>query len=52
MFQGEPFEEEDYGQAIGQTLKAKEKYDPSVLGYAWDDDNPRIQLEPIGQRGL
>lgn len=51
MFQGEPFEEEDYEQAIGQIWKAKEKYDPSVLGYAWDDDNPRIQLEPIGQRG-
>ena len=27
------------------------KYDPSVIGYSWDDSNPRIQLEPIGTRG-
>ena len=26
-------------------------YDPSVVGYCWDDENPRIQLEPRGQRG-
>ena len=28
-----------------------EKYDPSVIGYAWDNSNPRIQLEPRGERG-
>lgn len=27
------------------------RYDPSVIGYQWDEDNPRIQLEPIGARG-
>ena len=30
---------------------AMNNYDPSVIGYCWDDENPRIQLEPRGQRG-
>ena len=30
---------------------ALDGYDPSVIGYRWDDGNPRIQLEPRGQRG-
>jgi len=51
MFQGEPFEEEDYCQAIEELQSAVQKYDPSLTGYAWDDTNPRIQLEPIGTRG-
>lgn len=51
MFQGEPFAEEDYGQAIEEIWEAEKKYVPSVIGYTWDQDNPRIQLEPIGTRG-
>lgn len=51
MFQGEPFQEEDYCTAIDQVQAAIAKYDPAVLGYRWDKDNPRIQLEPIGVRG-
>lgn len=51
MFQGEPFEEENYGQAIEEVQEAIKKYDPSVVGYRWDEENPRIQLEPIGTRG-
>ncbi len=51
MFQGEPFVEEDYEEAILQVWEAIKKYDPSVIGYSWDDENPRIQLEPIGTRG-
>ena len=51
MFQGEPFEEENFEEAIREVLIAIEKYDPSIIGYAWDDSNPRIQLEPIGTRG-
>jgi AraC family transcriptional regulator len=50
-FQGERFAEEDYEAAIDQVWEAEKKYDPSVIGYAWDDTNPRIQLEPIGSRG-
>ena len=51
MFQGEPFEEENYCQAIETVQASMQKYDPSVIGYAWDHSNPRIQLEPRGERG-
>ena len=51
MFQGEPFREEDYCEAIGAVQHAMERYDPSVIDCAWDDANPRIQLEPRGERG-
>ena len=51
MFQGEPFREEDYCEAISAVQRAMEKYDPSVIGYQWDDQHPRIQLEPRGERG-
>ena len=30
---------------------AMDGFDPSVIGYCWDDEEPRIQLEPRGQRG-
>lgn len=51
MFQGEPFAEEDYCQAIDAVQAAIGRYDPAVTGRAWDRENPRIQLEPIGSRG-
>ena len=51
MFQGEPFEEENFGEAIEQIWTAIKKYNPGLIGYEWDDGNPRIQLEPIGTRG-
>lgn len=51
MFQGEPFNEEDYQQAISEIWETEKKYDPSVIGYQWDKENPKIQLEPIGARG-
>ena len=51
MFQGEPFKEEDYEEAIIAVQTAMDKYDPSIIGYKWDDSNPRIQLEPKGERG-
>ena len=51
MFQGEPFEEEDYCEAIMAVQQSMEKYEPSVIGFKWNNDEPRIQLEPIGERG-
>jgi len=33
------------------TQYAIDHYDPTVIGYEWDEDNPRIQLEPRGERG-
>jgi len=52
MFQGEPFEDEGYSDAIGYLWCAIKKYDPKILGYKWDGENPRIQLKPQGSRGL
>lgn len=51
MFQGPPFDEEDYCEAIQRVQHAMEEYDPAAIGYQWDDGNPRIQLEPRGERG-
>lgn len=51
MFQGEPFREEDYCEAIQSVQRAMDEYDPTVIGCEWDDENPRIQLEPRGKRG-
>lgn len=51
VFQGEPFAEEDYCSAIEAVQNAMSKYDPTVIGYQWDPENPRIQLEPRGERG-
>ena len=51
MFQVEPFEEINYCEAIEQVWEAIKKYDPKLIGYEWDKENPRIQLEPIGTRG-
>lgn len=51
LFRGEPFEDEDYESAISEIWSAEKKYDPEFIGYVWDNDNPRIQLEPIGERG-
>jgi len=51
MFQGEPFCEEDYCDAIVEVQRSAQKYDPVLLGLMWDKENPRIRLEPIGTRG-
>lgn len=51
MFQGEPFEEEDYCEAIEAVQEAIKKYNPAAIGYQWDEENPHIQLEPVGTRG-
>ena len=51
VFQGEPFLEENYCGAIEAVQAAADKYDPYLIQYQWDHRNPRIQLEPRGERG-
>lgn len=51
MFQGEPFAEENYCEAILAVQQSMNRYEPSVIGYEWDNESPRIQLEPRGKRG-
>lgn len=51
LFQGPVFREEDYCQAIQAVQHAMDQFDPTPMGYRWDDETPRIQLEPRGERG-
>jgi len=52
VFQGEPFEDEDFGDAIAELWDVMKKYNPQNYGFQWaDDDAPRFQLEPQGYRG-
>ncbi len=52
VFQGEPFDEEAFESAITDLWALIDKYDPSLYGFAWaDDDAPRFQLAPQGYRG-
>lgn len=50
-FRGEPFEEEQFEDAIRELWEAEERFCPEDIGYRWDATQPRIQLEPIGSRG-
>lgn len=51
QFQGEAFEEQDYEEAIEKVQRAIESFNPKTMGLKWDESNPRIQLEPFGERG-
>ena len=51
LLRGEPFKEEEYEIAITEIWEAEKKYNPEFIGFKWDETNPRIQLEPIGERG-
>lgn len=52
VFQGPPYPEERYGEAIRAVWKAIEEFDPTLYGWQWaDEDAPRFQLAPIGERG-
>ena len=52
IFQGEPFNDENFEEAIGDIWDAIEKYDPKLYGLEWADaDAPRFQLMPVGSRG-
>jgi AraC family transcriptional regulator len=52
VFQGPPFDDKDFGDAITSLWDAMSSYRPEIYGYAWaDDDAPRFQLAPMGYRG-
>ncbi len=52
VFQGEPFEDKDFEQAIVSLWDVMKTYRPETIGYEWaDDDAPRFQLAPMGYRG-
>jgi hypothetical protein len=52
VFQGPPFADEDYEEAISELWAVMDRYRPELYGFRWaDEDGPRIQLEPQGYRG-
>ncbi|MEZ4357236.1 MAG: AraC family transcriptional regulator [Eubacteriales bacterium] len=52
IFQGQPFKDEDFEEEIVSLQEYIDKYDPTLYGYEWANDNaPRFQLNPEGYRG-
>ncbi len=52
VFQGPPFPDEKFGEAIGAVWKAIEQFNPTQYGWQWaSEDAPRYQLAPLGERG-
>lgn len=52
VFQGPPFDDKDFEQAISSLWDAINAYQPETYGYKWADDlSPRFQLIPEGYRG-
>jgi AraC-like DNA-binding protein len=52
VFQGPPFDDKDFSEAISSLWDAINAYRPETYGFAWADDAaPRFQLAPLGYRG-
>ncbi len=52
IFQGPPFKDEDFEDAITGLWEVMKSYNPEIYGFSWaDQDAPRFQMEPQGYRG-
>jgi AraC-like DNA-binding protein len=52
VFQGEPYDDEEFQEVICAMMKKIDTFDPSLYGFIWAPDAaPRFQLEPQGWRG-
>lgn len=52
VFQGEPYEDENFGEAIQELWDVIKKYNPQLYGFQWAEEaSPAFQLEPQGYRG-
>jgi hypothetical protein len=52
IFQGQPYDDEKFQDAISDLWEVMKKYNPEIYGFAWaDEDGPRFQLAPMGYRG-
>jgi AraC family transcriptional regulator len=52
IFQGQPYDDADFEQAISSLWETVKNYNPEIYGFQWaDEDGPRFQLEPQGYRG-
>ena len=52
LFQGQPFQEEDYCEAIQAVRQAMEQFNPIPMGYAWDEEAPPHPAGTQGRTGL
>jgi AraC family transcriptional regulator len=52
VFQGPPYDDTRFEDAIGNLWEVMKTYNPELYGFTWaDEDGPRFQLEPQGYRG-
>jgi AraC family transcriptional regulator len=52
VFQGQPYKDEKFEEAIGELWEVMKSYKPEIYGFSWaDEDGPRFQLSPMGYRG-
>lgn len=52
VFQGQPYDDEKFTDAIADLWEVMNAYNPEIYGFAWaDEDGPRFQLAPMGYRG-
>jgi hypothetical protein len=52
VFQGPPYKDEDFEEAIVELWQVMKKYNPEFYGFKWaGEDGPRFQLAPQGERG-
>ena len=52
VFQGQPFNDEKFGEAVEELWGVMKSYHPELYGFVWaDEDGPRFQLAPMGYRG-
>ncbi len=52
VFQGQPYDDEKFENAITEVWDVIKDFDPKIYGFSWaDEDGPRFQLEPLGYRG-
>lgn len=52
VFQGPPYDDEKYCEAINELWEQTANYNPEIYGYEWADGiAPKFQLAPMGYRG-
>nr|WP_315024476.1 AraC family transcriptional regulator [uncultured Aminipila sp.] len=52
IFQGEPYNDDDFMDEINEVWNHIARFDPKVYGYQWaSEEAPRFQLAPMGYRG-
>ena len=52
VFQGPPYDDEKFEDAISDIWELMKTYNPELYGYKWaDETGPRFQLAPFGYRG-